>query len=192
MRKRTDPGRLARLEIVAAGATLDAHGVVLPGEGNLSMRVDGAGVFVTPSGCDKARLSARSVILMRDGDGPAPSNASSELRLHLEIYRTNPEIRAVVHAHPPRVQELAALGRVPDCALLLEAELLIGCVCRVAGLPPGSRELAGAVARGLEGGTVCVMERHGAITAASTMDMAVLRMLLLERLAGLSLAVIRA
>lgn len=182
-----DPERAARLEIVSAGALLDRNGLILPGEGNLSIRI-GEGVFlVTPSGSDKGKLSASDLVTTNGDRSGVCERASTELRVHLEIYRHCPGVNAVVHAHPSQVLALSAVGAIPDCSLLLEADALVAKICRVRGLRPGSQELALAVAGGVEEATVCVMEQHGAIAVADSMKLALLRMLLLERLAGLSL-----
>ena len=144
--------------------------------------------MVTPAGTDKARLEPGQLIVADFESQELPPRASSELRVHLEVYRQHPGVRAVVHAHPPRVQALDTMGREPRCSLLLEAQALLGAVGRVRALSPGSRELAVSVAEKIGDAPVCVMARHGALAVASSMDRAILRMLLLERLAGLTLA----
>lgn len=179
--------RRHRLELVAAGARLAAAGLLLPGEGNLSCRLAGGGLLITPAGVDKGRLRAVDLVAVAPGDVLEAQAVSMEAILHRELYRHDAAVMAVVHAHPRGVQALAGHGLTPDLALLLEAEPILGAVARVAPLPPGSSELATAVAAAMTGATACVLERHGAVTVAPTVDLALLRMLLLERLAWLTL-----
>jgi L-fuculose-phosphate aldolase len=181
--------RRSRLALVAAGARLASAGLILPGEGNLSVRLDDRCCLLTPGGADKGRL--RAIDLLRvplDNNTDPPVGSSSEARIHRTLYRARPDVAAVVHAHPPAVLALAVGDRLPDWQLLLESELLLGPVGRVDPLPPGSDALAVGVAACLAEYGACVMHRHGAVTVGDTLAQAVWRMLLLERLAGLTAA----
>lgn len=181
------PRRL-RLELVAAGATLADAGVILAGEGNLSVRLEGPAFLITPRGRDKGRLEPADLVVVPAGPGMAPASASSESRIHAAVYRRRPEVLAVVHAHPPAVQALSHRGRAPDTGLLTEGAELLGSVSWVAALPPGSAELAEATAQALARCPACVLAGHGAVTVGTSMDQALRRMLLLERLAALTSA----
>jgi L-fuculose-phosphate aldolase len=180
------PRRL-RLELIAAGALLEQAGLILAGEGNLSARVGRAGFLITPRGRDKGRLDPADLVVVRWWPAAVPPEASSETRIHDAVYRLRSEAEAVVHAHPPSVQALSHGGRVPDCSLLTEGSQLLGGVAWVAALPPGSAELAEAAAHALARAPACVLEQHGAVTVGGTVDQATRRMLLLERLAALTL-----
>lgn len=184
-----EPGeRSARLELVAAGARLSAAGLLLPGEGNLSRRSGAGGVLITPRGADKGRLAARDLVRVAlDAHRPA-AGVSTELRMHLAVYRRRFDIAAVIHAHPRATLALAALRRIPRVDLLEEGELLVGDVALVDFAPSGSADLAEAVASALETAPACVIERHGAVTVAAEVELAVRRILLLERLSELTLA----
>jgi L-fuculose-phosphate aldolase len=107
--------------------------------------------------------------------------------MHVALYERFPAVASVVHAHPPRVQEIAAADRIPDCELLVEGRHLLGSVGRVDPIEPGSWRLAGAVVAALETAPACMMDRHGAVSVGPDVGVAVRRMLLLERLATLTL-----
>jgi L-fuculose-phosphate aldolase len=184
--------RRLRLELVAAGALLEQAGLILAGEGNLSARIDGGGFLITPRGRDKGRLEPADLVVVPRWPDEAPPAASSEVQLHGAVYRLRPEVAAVVHAHPVAVQGLSRAGRAPDCSLLTEGALLLGAVARVPALPPGSLELADATAHALAHAPACVLERHGAVTVGGTVDQALWRMLVLERLSALTLGSERA
>ncbi len=176
-----------RLELVAAGARLAADGLVLPGEGNLSVRLDRERFLVTPTGIDKGRMTALDPVPMTLAGEEIPPRASTEARLHREVLRRLPSAGAVVHAHPPGVQALDALGRLPRLDVLLEGPPLLGGVERVDPLPAGGHELAARTADALAIAPTCVLRRHGAVTTGTSLNQALLRMLVLERLAQLTL-----
>jgi L-fuculose-phosphate aldolase len=177
--------RRLRLALVAAGARLAAAGLILPGEGNLSVRLDAGTLLLTPAGADKGRLRAIDVVRLPVGEAP-PTKVSTEVRLHQAVYAARPEVGAVVHAHPPHLLALSLRGERPDWKMLLETQALLGPVAAVGPHAPGSEELAAGVATGLASAGACVLERHGAVTVGGTLDEAMLRMLLLERVAALA------
>ena len=185
------PRRLL-LELVAAGSLLEQSGLILAGEGNLSARIGGTDFLVTPRGRDKGRLDPADLVVVRGWPAEAPAAASSEVQIHGAVYRRRAEAAAVVHAHPAAVQALSCTGRLPDCSLLTEGALLLGAVAWVPALAPGSAELAEATAAALAQAPACVLERHGAVTVGATVAEAVWRMLLLERLAALTLGALEA
>lgn len=180
--------RRLRLQLVSAGAALASSGVILSGEGNLSARLDDGHCLITPAGLDKGRLNPRDMVVVPLDWSRVPHRASSESRLHVSIYRRFSAIQAVVHAHPPQVQALDGTDRVPDCRLLTEGQQLLGRVAWVQSLDPGSDALAVEVAAALEQAPACILDRHGAVTVGSSVEEALRRMLLLERLAHLTAA----
>ncbi len=183
--------RRSRLELVSAGARLGEAGLILPGEGNLSILAgegEGSCVLITPRGADKAQLDPGELIEIPWTGGSRaelPPEASTETRMHLAIYEKCREAAAIVHAHPQRVLALAGRGLLPDPTLLDEGERLLGAVRRVPAASPGSLRLAREVATALMDAPACVLERHGAVTMGASLEEALRRMLLLERLAGL-------
>ncbi len=191
MTRVTDPDdRALRLELVAAGAKLASSGLIFEGEGNFSARVGERHCLITPAGHDKGRLEPADLLLLRLDGTESSMPASSEARVHLAVYSRRPDAAAIVHAHPPHVQALAALGRAPQCDLLMEAKLLLERVAWVPCLEPGSEALASAVATSLERAHVCVLESHGAVAVGTDVAEAVRRMLLLDRLAAVTSATI--
>ncbi|MEW6336201.1 MAG: class II aldolase/adducin family protein [Acidobacteriota bacterium] len=175
-----------RSELVAAGAELSRLGLIRAGEGNFSARIEGDRFLLTRAGAAKRRLVAHSLALC-GCRSELPAGASSEGRMHQAVYRAFPEVAAIVHAHPPAVLALVARGGWPDVSRLTEAALLVGAVSRVEALPPGSAELAEAVARALRGATVAVMVGHGIVGVGATVEQAVARVLTVDLLAGILL-----
>lgn len=178
--------RDARLQLVSAGARIAAAGLILPGEGNLSVRLAEDLFLLTPTGVDKGRLSAAELVLVSVDGSELPRGASTEALLHRRVYRRRGDVGAIVHAHPPAVQGLAARGRRPKLAALVEAAWMLSAIGQVPSLPAGSEILASAVEEELIEGEACVLEGHGAVTVGGSLAVAVRRMMLLERLASVT------
>jgi len=99
---RVSEGRIRR-EVCEIGRRLYARGLVASFDGNVSVRLPGGLVLTTPTGMCKGFLSPRDLVVV-DLDGSVRKGRrapSSELGMHLRVYRENPEVGAVVHAHPP-------------------------------------------------------------------------------------------
>lgn len=167
-------------QLVAAGARLAAAGLVRASEGNISVRIDGGRCLVTPTGGVTGRLTGADMVEVPLDRGKVPRRASSEVRLHIEIYRARPDVEAIVHAHPPCVLRLAGAGRLPDAGLLGEDGSRFGRVVEVPYFEEGSRELAVTAAGALLDASACVLSDHGAVTVGTTIERALRRMLRLE------------
>lgn len=171
-------------QLVAAGARLAAAGLVRASEGNISARIDRRRCLVTPTGGVTGRLTGADLVEVPLEPGTVPRRASSEIRLHIEIYLGRPEVEAVVHAHPPWVLRLAAAGRLPDSKFLDADGLPFGSVVEVPYFEEGSLALARTAASALEDAPACVLMDHGAVTVGATVAVALRRMLRLERAAA--------
>ena len=92
-----------RADIVEVGRRLYARGYTASNDGNISVRLDGARLLMTPSGVCKGFM-APEMMCITDLEGrklAGDREPSSEMQMHLEVYRQRPDARAVVHAHPP-------------------------------------------------------------------------------------------
>ncbi len=169
-----------RRKIVRYTRWLAREGLISGSEGNLSLRLSDR-VLITPSGVLKAELRPEDLAEVTP-EGEVLSGApTSELPLHLEIYRRRPEIRAVIHTHPPYTLALSLAGFDFRKHFLAESRLLLQGVARVPFLPPGSAELARAVAEALREQRVAVLERHGAVTVGRDLHEALNLTLVLEK-----------
>ena len=172
-----------RTQLAAAGARLAGAGLIRESEGNLSARIDAKSCVVTSTGSSTGGLDFRELVVVRLDGGEIPARATSEARLHLDLYRRRPEVMAIVHAHPPAVLRLAEKGWLPDALKLEDDEQLFGHPVEVAYFPEGSSALAEAVAAALADACACVLLDHGAVTVGATVEQALRRMLSLERAA---------
>ncbi len=179
--------------IVAGGRRLGARGLVVAGEGNLSVRL-GDWLLVTPSGRRKDELTEDDLLLVpADPEAPAADpdrpelRPTSDLRIHRAIHAARPDIRAVAHAHLPASLALTLAGQVPDPSVLPETALLLPRLPFIPFLDLGSPELAVAVAASLADGieppaAAVLLERHGAVAVGASVDAAVDRLELVDLL----------
>lgn len=117
---------LIRQEMCQVGKLLYDRGYVAANDGNLSVRLEGDRILITPSGVSKGRMTPE-MLLVTDLEGHVLSGdryPSSEIALHLEVYRRRSDVGAVVHAHPP-VSTAFAVCRQGLTAPYL-AELVVG------------------------------------------------------------------
>lgn len=115
-----------RQELCQVGKLLYDRGYVAANDGNLSVRLEGDRILITPSGVSKGRMTPQ-MLLVTDLEGHVLSGdryPSSEIALHLEVYRRRSDVGAVVHAHPP-VSTAFAVCRQGLTAPYL-AELVVG------------------------------------------------------------------
>lgn len=175
----------ARAAIVQGGARLYQGGFVAGHDGNLSIRVDPDHIWSTPTGVSKGHMTETQLVKLRlDGqilEGHLPP--SSEVKLHLRLYRELPDIGAVVHAHPPAATAFAAAGEAMTQAVLQEAVLQLGPVPVVPYALPGSAALADGIAPYCHHARALLLEYHGAVTWGKTMEQALQRMETLEHYA---------
>ena len=175
-----DDGARFRDAIVAAGRRLRAAGLIAAGEGNISVRLGGDRLLITPSGRRKDELAGADLLVVperaprgaaRAATGPRPS---SDIAIHRAIYAARPDVLAVTHAHLPSAMSLTLAGVVPDPAVLPETALLLPRLPFVAFAPAGSEQLAAAIAMALGEGRprpgAALLERHGAVAVGDAPD----------------------
>jgi L-fuculose-phosphate aldolase len=186
-----DESRL-RSEMVRIGRLLAEHELVCAAEGNLSARLDADRFLATPAGMRKGEMTPADLVIV-DGQGRKVSGArapSSELLLHLEIYRRRGEAAAVVHAHPITATAFTLAGRSLDVPLTPEAVVVLD---RIAVAPygmPGGPELAGTLAGIIERADAVLLDHHGAVTWGFDLIDAYNRMEVLEKTARTAAAAI--
>ena len=182
--------RQAAAEIVAAGRRLGARGLIWATEGNLSIRLDGERLAITPRGRRKDELVEDDIVAVGQcaGDGgpdPGDAVASSDLVIHRAIQQARPDIGAVAHAHLPSAMALTLGGEIPDPSLLPETMLFIPRMPFVPFGEPGSEDLARRIVAALTEppepfAGVVLLERHGAVAVGQDLATAVDRLELVE------------
>lgn len=175
----------ARRQIVQVCRRLYERGLIAGPDGNISVRIAEDRVLVTPAGMSKVDVTVEDLVeVSLDGTRRRGARApSSELAVHLRIYRRRPAVGAVVHAHPPAATSFAVAGEVLDARVLPE---LIGQMGEIALVPyarPGTEELADRFEPLLARHEVFLMANHGAVTLGDSLTIAHQRMESLEHAA---------
>ena len=179
----------AKQELLTCGVRLYQRGFVAANDGNLSILVGENALWVTPTGVSKGFMT-EDMLVKLDLDGNVLEGVrkpSSEVKMHLRIYRENPFVRAVVHAHPPLATAFAAAGIPLDKPVLQEAVVQLGTVPVAPFALPGSPEVAESVAPYCKDYRALLLEYHGAVTWGESMQQAHFRLECLEQVAAVTL-----
>jgi len=157
-------------EFVQACHEVGRRGLVRCSSGNLSRRLDKTRMLATASRSWLEKITAEQVSICRIADGgliegPKPT---VEMGFHAAILRTRPDVNVVLHFQTPCATTLACReGEETDFFVIPEIPYYMGRVGHVPFLPPGSEELAEAVASTMQDHDMAVMSHHGMVTVAA-------------------------
>jgi L-fuculose-phosphate aldolase len=172
-----------REQILEAGRRLKERFFVASNDGNISARLPGDLFLVTPTGVNKGDLRP-DMLLTVDGAGRVVAGdmkPTSEMKMHLAVYRHRPEVRAVVHAHPPTATGFATAGiRLDQDVILPEVVFGLGSIGFAEYATPSTDELPLAVEREIASCEALLLANHGALTVGETVMQAYFRMETLE------------
>ncbi len=181
--------RQNRREIVHFAHVMHASGYVAGMDGNLSIRLDSRRVLVTPTSMSKSMVRASDLVIV-DLQGrklQGRRDVSSEIGMHLLIYNMRPDIRAVVHAHPPTATGFAASGMALTQPLVCELIVGLGCVPLAKYGTPGTRELWDALSPLVPQYDAILMANHGVVTYGEDLLHAYMKMETVEHFARIAL-----
>ncbi len=179
----------ARAAIVEVGRRLHAREYVASNDGNVSVRLDADRLLTTPTGVSKGSMTP-DMLVVTDFEGrklAGGRNPSSELLMHLAVYRHRPEVHAVVHAHPPVATGFAVAGIELNRAVLAEVVTTLGSIPIAEYGTPSTHELADAVGRYITTHDGLLLANHGALTVSGDLMGAYYKMETVEHFARISL-----
>jgi L-fuculose-phosphate aldolase len=159
-----------RQEIIRAGRKLWERQYVDGNGGNISVRLGSRYVLCTPTMQSKGDLEPADICLS-DLEGnilAGDRSRTSELLLHLEIYKANSRARAVVHCHPPYATAFAVTGATPPNGLITELELFIGPAAVAPYETPGTKAFAETVLPFVADHNTILLTNHGIVCWADT------------------------
>lgn len=159
--------------------------------GNVSFKAENGHVFITPSQIDKGNVLPEEVAEL-NAEGQLLSSGlktSMETAMHLEIYKQRPDVKAIVHAHPPKATAWACSHDDLENNLCGEARYFLGEIARTPYHLMGTKELANAVAKHIEESNAILLDNHGALCVGESLFQAYDRMEVLENLAALQIYV---
>ncbi len=160
-----------RKEIVAIGKEIHAQGLVAASDGNLSIRVGHDRVLITPSGMSIGRLKPQDILLI-DFAGRCLSGihkVSSEYRLHLCAYELRPDIKAIVHAHPPTANGFTFAGIPLDACVIPEVVATLGNIPTSEYATPSTEDGVQALSKLIKDHDAVLLQRHGSVTVGKTL-----------------------
>src|ERR671938_1371221 len=178
----------ARKLIIEVGKLLYERNYVVSSDGNVSVRLDDGRVVATPTMTCKGRMTEDS-LAVTDPEG-RPLNdrkASSELAMHLLIYRERADVKAVCHAHPPHGTAFAVAGLAIDQPILSEVILTLGCVPIAEYGTPSTTELTEAMRPLVKHHNALLMANHGAVAYGADLWQAFDRLETLEHTAKIAI-----
>ena len=179
-----------RSSIVDIGKCVWQKGWVAANDGNISCRLPGGDrILCTPTGVSKGMMSADDLIICDlEGNRLEGTRArTTEINMHLTIYKMRPDINAVVHAHPPAATGFAVAGRPLNQAILPEVIVNLGCVPLANYGLPGTPALTDGMAPYIPNYDAILMGNHGAVCYADELWKAYFRMETVEHTARIIL-----
>jgi L-fuculose-phosphate aldolase len=178
----------ARKLVVEIGKLLYERNYVVASDGNVSIRLDENRVLATPTMTCKGRMTEDGLAIT-DMDGTALNDrkASSELAMHLLIYKMRSDIKAVCHAHPPNGTAFAVAGLAIDQPILSEVILTLGCVPLTNYGTPSTDELTESMKPFVEHHNALLMANHGAVAYGADLWQAFDRLETLEHTAKIAI-----
>jgi len=181
--------RQHRLAIVQFGRLLHQNRFVAATDGNLSVRLDEERLLVTPTCICKGRMRASDMVIVNmEGKRLAGKRmVSSEIGMHLLIYRLRPDVHGIVHAHPPTATGFAASGYGLSRPLVCEVVVGLGSIPLARYGTPGTPELTDALEPLIPQHDAILMANHGVVTFGSSLENAYMKMEIVEHFAKISL-----
>lgn len=173
----------AKAALIEIGQQLYQQGLTVGTDGNLSCRVTEDTLWTTATGARKGFLTEEWLV-KTDLEGnilEGVRKPSSELKMHLCLYKANPRALAAVHTHPPFSTAFAAANLGFDQMLLAEEGLYLGQVQVAPYATPGTTELAESILPYCRKSNAVLLANHGAVTWGKTLSEACARMETLER-----------
>ena len=147
------------------------NGMTTTSGGNLSIKDDEGNIWITPGGTDKGSMTPEDIVCMKpDGTMVGNHRPSVELPFHSSIYRIRPDIKAIVHAHPPALVAFSTVRRIPDVRLTEASYSLCSQIAMAPYAIPGSQVLGDYICEEFKKGANLVMlENHGVVAGGCDM-----------------------
>ncbi|MCL1862607.1 MAG: class II aldolase/adducin family protein [Defluviitaleaceae bacterium] len=167
------------------------NGMTTTSGGNLSIFDNEGNIWITPASVDKGSLRPRDICCIKPDGTPVTDNLhapSIEWPIHAGIYKERPDIKALVHAHPPSLVAFSCARIVPKLRLIDYVYTSLGKVALAPYALPGSLELGAKIAASFaEGYNLVLMENHGGMVGAINISEAFRRFEMLETLATIQI-----
>ncbi len=176
-------------QIVDIGKRIWTRGYVAANDGNITIRISDNEILTTPTGVSKGFMTPDMIIKM-DMDGNVITRnskykPSSEVKMHIEVYREREDIKSVIHAHPPYCTSFAVAGMPLDKCVLPEAIIVLGAVPIAPYGTPSTSEIPNSIKPYIKNSDAILLANHGALTLGPDLITAYYRMETLEHTANI-------
>lgn len=166
--------RQLKEQICEIGRLVYAKGFAAANDGNISVRLNDREVLCTPTMVSKGFIKPEDLCVV-DYEGKqlrGKRKRSSEILLHLAVYKHNPKVQAVVHCHPPHATAFAVAGEpIPKC-VLPEVEVFLGEVPIAVYETPGSQKFADTIIPFVDKCNTIILANHGTVTFGPDLEKA--------------------
>jgi L-fuculose-phosphate aldolase len=178
-----------RADIVEVGRRMYARGYTASNDGNISVRLGSDRLLMTPKSVCKGFMTPDMMCItdLLGAKIQGDRDPSSEMLMHLEVYRQRPDVHAVVHAHPPTATGFAVAGIPLDRAVLAEVLTTLGSIPIAEYATPSTVELPEAVRKYIKAHDAMLLANHGALTVGGDLYAAYYKMETIEHFASISL-----
>jgi L-fuculose-phosphate aldolase len=169
-------------QVCEIGKRIYEKGFVASNDGNISVRIEEDTFLVTPTGVSKGFMTPEMLIKV-DSDGnllEGERKPTSEIKMHLRVYKERPEIKSVVHVHPPYATAFAIAGVPLNQATMPESIVTLGTIPIAEYGTPSTDELASAISPYIRNHNGVLLENHGALTWGDNLEQAYFLMESLE------------
>src|SRR5437879_9729408 len=178
-----------REDLVHFGKLIHQQGFIAACDGNLSVRLDSNTVLATPTAVSKGMMQPSDMVKvdMQGNKLAGERNVSSEIAMHLTIYRIRPDIHAVVHSHPVTATGFASAGIALDQPICSEVVVTLGAVPLAEYGTTGTPELSASLLPYVHDYDAILLANHGTVTYGSNLLQAYLKTEAVEHFAKIML-----
>ena len=175
----------ARRELIRIARLCYERNLLVAMDGNLSVLLEDGNVLATKAGCHKGMLSDGDLVVIdrRGNKVRGEGNPTSEMAMHLACYDARPDIKAVVHAHPPISVAFTVAGVSMARCVLPEVVLTLGAIPTLDYQTTGTPDLAAIVGEHIHAHDAVLMDRHGAVCVGTSILEAFCRLETMEHTA---------
>lgn len=180
----------ARRELTAYGKKVYQSRLVAAMDGNISIRIFTDRFLITPSGSCLGALNIEDLVYVdREGQTLVGRiKPSSELPMHLEIYKKRPDVFAIIHAHPPLATAFTIAGKSISDPVIPEVFVQFGKIPVAPYAPPSTKESVEMISKIISNHDLILLDHHGAVAVGKSLEEAFLKMEKLEHTAATLIA----
>lgn len=178
-------------DIVEVGRRMWLRGYVAANDGNISIRIGSDEFLCTPTGVSKGFMTPEMIIKVNSGGEVLSGDLkpSSELKMHLRAYRERPDVKAIVHAHPPVGTAFAVAGMPLNKKFLPEVIVTLGEIPLAEYATPSTDEVPESIAGIIKEHDAVLLANHGVLTLGDDVFNAYYKLETVEHYANVSLMV---